>query len=100
MLSASSDREVPPSVAAIAHRYRRLERLLSIALATVAVVAAVAVIVSAPFLAAVAFVVLLLGFLRIPCFEVSGTLELETNADPEAVLADFEGDTPPVLAFQ
>jgi len=44
---------------------------------------------------------LVLGALvRVPVFRTSGTARLVTDADPGAVRAEFEGETPPPLAFQ
>jgi len=40
------------------------------------------------------------ALVRVPVFRTSGTARLVTDADPGAVRAEFEGETPPPLAFQ
>lgn len=40
------------------------------------------------------------ALVRVPVFRNSGTVRLITDAEPDAVQADFEGATPPPLAFQ
>lgn len=100
-MSSRSDRiEIPETVASIARRYRRLDRLLSVGVAIVAVLAVGVAFVLLPFALAVLLAIVLLVVLRLPLFGLSGSIELATNTDPETVRADFESETPPVLAFQ
>jgi len=84
----------------VARRYQRLERPLSYAVALlVGLVAGAAFLLFS--LIEAALVGLALGALvRVPVFRTSGTARLVTDADPDAVRTDFEGGTPPPLAFQ
>jgi hypothetical protein len=92
----------PPSEAvAVAERYRRLERLLSVAFALVVAVGGVAVAFTLlPFLPAVFAALVLAAAVQLPAFGSGGTTRLRTDADPEMVRESFAGPTPPVLAFQ
>jgi hypothetical protein len=92
----------PPSEAvAVAERYRRLERLLSVAFALVVAVGGVAVAFTLlPFLPAVFAALVLAAAVQLPAFGSVGTTRLRTDADPEMVRESFAGPTPPVLAFQ
>ncbi|MFC6723266.1 hypothetical protein ACFQE1_02425 [Halobium palmae] len=51
-------------------------------------------------LPAVVVAAILLVVARAPILESKGTVRLRTDDDPEAVVDDFAGPTPPVLAFQ
>ena len=84
----------------VARRYQRLERPLSYAVALL-----VGLVVGAAFLLFSLMQAVLVGLalgalVRVPVFRTSGTARLVTGADPDAVRADFEGGTPPPLAFQ
>ncbi|AGB39364.1 hypothetical protein [Natronococcus occultus] len=100
MPSSSSDTDVPTAISALARRYRRFDRLLSIALAGVVVLASIVVVAALSLLPSVLVLVVLLSLLGVPVFSVSGTITLVTDEDADAVRRDFESTTPPVLAFQ
>lgn len=92
--------ENPPDATAVAQRYLRLERPVSAAVAVGAAVAGAAALLSLALLPALAVVVAILAALRVPLFRKRGRATLRTDADPEAVRADFESATPPPLAIQ
>lgn len=84
----------------VAHRYQRLERPLSYVVALL-----VGLVVGAAFLLFSLIEAVLVGLavgalVRVPVFRPSGTARLITDADPDAVRTEFEGETPPPLAFQ
>lgn len=89
-------RDPPPAL----ERYHRFERAGSWALALTAAVVAVLAYLSLPLLPGLAAVVLVAAVLRVPVFAPSGSMRLLSQADPEAVRAEFTGPTPPVLASQ
>lgn len=84
----------------MASRYRRLERPISGAAALLVAIVAVAALLWLPFLRGVAVAVVVLAAVRVPAIRSGGTARLVTDADPEAVRADFESPTPPPLALQ
>lgn len=84
----------------IVRRYHRIERAFAWLVAILAAIAAVAAVLSLPFAVGLLVAVGLLAVLRIPLFQRRITTRLETDADPEAVAADFGGSTPPMLVFQ
>jgi hypothetical protein len=89
-------RDPPPAV----ERYRRFERAAAWGLTLSAALVAVLVYLSLPLVPGVAAAVLVLLALRVPVLRPSGSARLLSQADPEAVRAEFAGPTPPVLAFQ
>ena len=92
----------PPSEAvAVAERYRRLERPVSVGFALVVAVGGVAVAFSfLPTLWAAVAALALAAAVQVPVVTSDGTTRLRTDADPEAVREAFTGPTPPVLPFQ
>ena len=96
----STDSTVSSATPRIVRRYHRVERavstLFALAVATVAAVAFLSVSV----LPALAITLATVAVVRVPVFETGGRVTLDTDATPDAVLADFAGPRPPVLAFQ
>lgn len=96
----SASHSVPPEAAAVAQRYRRLERPVSAAVAVVGAVVAVAPLLVVPYVPALVWAGLVVVALRAPLFRTSGTARLSTDAPVEAVTDAFDGPTPPFLEFQ
>jgi hypothetical protein len=96
----STDLNPPKDARAVAQRYLRYERLLSGLVVVVLTLAIPGTYILTSLVPAVAVAAVLLGVVRAPVFETHGTVRLETDASPEAVVGDFTGPTPPVLAFQ
>jgi len=92
--------DVPPDAAAVAGRYRRLERPVSGAVALFVGIVAVGALLSLPLLQGLAVAVMVLAAVRVPVFRSSGTARLVTDAAPTAVRSDFGGPTPLPLALQ
>lgn len=99
-MPSESDADVPADAAAVADRYRRLERLVTGAVTVLAAGTAGLAFSALTLGPAIAVAVVVLLGLRAPAFRSSGTVRLTTDADPDAVRADFGGLTPPMLAFQ
>lgn len=89
-------RDPPPVV----ERYHRFERAAAWGLTLFAALVAVLAYLSLPFVPGLVAVVFVLVALRAPVLDPSGSMRLLSQADPEAVRAEFTGPTPPVLAFQ
>lgn len=100
MGSADTSVDIPPKAAAVAQRYRRLERLATGAVALLIASMAVLAIFFLPLVPAVILAVILLTLYRLPILRSSGTLQLVSHADSEAVKTEFKSATPPVLPFQ
>ena len=90
----------PRGARAVAERYRRYERPLSALVAVVVMLAFLATFLATSLVPAVAVAAAFLVVVRAPLFETRGTVRLETDASPEAVVDAFTGPTPPVLVFQ
>ena len=90
----------PRGTRTVAERYRRYERPLSALVVTVVMLAFLATFLATSLVPAVAVAAVLLVAVRAPLFETRGTVRLETDASPEAVVDAFTGPTPPVLVFQ
>lgn len=100
-MSASTEQiTVPSEAAAVARRYRRIERPLSWGLALLIGTVAAIAIVRFPLLPAIIAAVVVLVSFRVPIFRTSGTARLTTDADPDTVRGDFESTCPPPLALQ
>jgi|AntDeeMinimDraft_4_1070355.scaffolds.fasta_scaffold00591_10 hypothetical protein len=84
----------------VARRYQRLERPLSSAVALLVGLVVGAAFILFSLIEAVLVGLVLGALVRVPVFRTSGTARLVTDADPGAVRAEFEGETPPPLAFQ
>jgi len=91
---------VPPATRRIVERYGRIERMVSGLVAVLTGVLVAAAILTLPLLPGLAAALLVVTAVRVPAFGTDGRLELSTDHAPDAVLADFEGPRPPVLAFQ
>jgi len=85
---------------AVASRYRRYERPLSALVAAVVMLAFLAAYVTTSLLPAVVVAAVLVVVVRAPLLDVGGTVRVETDEPPEAVVDAFTGPKPPVLAFQ
>ena len=85
---------------AVANRYHRRERTLTVLVAVVAVSLYLGVYAVTSLLPAVATAVVLLVAVRAPLFQSRGAYRLKTDDDPEAVVDAFTGPTPPILAFK
>jgi len=96
----STDLHRPPDVVAIANRYRRLERPLSGALALLLGVVVAAAVLWLPLVSGLLVAAVLLVAVRAPLLTSRGTARLAADAPPETVRDDFDGPTPPPLAFQ
>lgn len=92
---------VPAAAAPIVRRYHRMERLVNWLLAALIGLGVAGFILLTSQLLIGLFVALLaVIILRAPVFRKAGTTRLRSTAGPESVLADFRGDTPPILLFQ
>lgn len=99
-MPSTDDLGRPRDARAVAERYRRYERPLSALVAAVVMLAFLAAFLTTSLVPAVAVAAVLLVVVRAPLLEIDGTVRLETDASPEAVVDAFTGPTPPVLAFQ
>jgi len=100
MPSRSDGIAVPTDAAAVAARYRRIERPISAAVALAVASIAGAAVFLLPLLWALVVVLAVLAAVRFPLVRSGGTTTLATDADPADVRADFESACPPPLAFQ
>lgn len=91
---------VPGGAAAVARRYRRLERPVSGGVALLVGVVVAAAFLSLSFVNATVVAAVVLVVARVPVFRSDGRAELTTDADSETVRADFVGAMPPPLALQ
>jgi hypothetical protein len=99
-MPSTDDLGRPRDARAVAERYRRYERPLSALVAAAVMIAFLATFLATSPVAAVAVAAVLLVVVRAPLFETRGTVRLETDASPGAVVDAFTSPTPPVLAFQ
>lgn len=99
-MPSTDDLGRPRGARAVAERYRRYERPLSALVVTVVMLAFLATFLATSLVPAVAVAAAFLVVVRAPLFETRGTVRLETDASPEAVVDAFIGPTPPVLVFQ
>lgn len=96
----SDGAEVPEAAAAVAERYRRVERLVSGGVALGIGVAGAAAFLLLPPLWALVPIVALVVLARAPVFRSGGRTRLRTDADPVSVREAFAGATPPPLVLQ
>jgi hypothetical protein len=99
-MSARTDVERPDEALTVTRRYLRRERPLSALVAVVGVAMVVLTYLATSLLLAVVVFVVYLAVVRAPIIRPRGTVRLETDDDPEAVVDAFTGPTPPVLVFQ
>lgn len=100
-MSASVDRLDPPwAVRPIVRRYHRIERTASWMLALSVAAVALIAIRSLPLYVGVIAALGVIALVRVPLVRRRGNARLETDADPDAVRADFESTAPPMLVFQ
>lgn len=98
MPSTDSD-GVPPATWSVIERYERIVWIVAALIAVTLAVLVTAALIALPLLPGLTAALLVLIALRVPVFGTDGHFELATAAAPDAVLADFEGRRPPVLAF-
>jgi hypothetical protein len=96
----STDVDPPQDARVVAQQYLRYERPLTGLVVVVLTLAFLGAYLATSLIPAVAVGAGLLVVVRAPLLSPSGTVRLETDADPEAVVDAFTGPTPPVLAFQ
>lgn len=89
----------PAAVESVVRRYERTQRVLSLSVAAVSVVAVLAAFVALPYLVALGLSLGALVLLRLPLLTTDGTIRLQTDADLETVRRAFAGETPPILPF-
>jgi hypothetical protein len=99
-MPAPTDAGRPSAAVAVADRYRRLERPVSGAVALLVAAVVAAAMLSQPLVPGLLAAAGVLVVVRTPLFTTGGSARLVTDATPEAVRADFESATPPMLAFQ
>lgn len=99
MPSTVTDADVPGEAAAVARRYRRVERPVSGGLALLGGLVATLALFVLPFAAALAVLIGVVVLLRMPIVRTAGTYRLTTDVPPGAVRDAFEGPTPPPLVF-
>ena len=99
-MPSTDDVERPPDARSVAARYHSRERLLSGLVVVLAVSVFLGAYVLTSLLPAVGVAAVLVVAARAPVLQSSGTVRLRTDDDPAAVVDDFAGPTPPVLAFQ
>jgi hypothetical protein len=100
MSSDTNTADIPSEVASIVQRYRRLERPVSWAMGLLVSGTIVAVFFLLSLIPALLVAIGVVLVIRLPAFRSYGTTILETDANSEAVRADFESATPPSLALQ
>ncbi|WP_273836920.1 hypothetical protein [Halococcus sp. PRR34] len=100
MVATDEDASVPPEAAAVATRYKRLERPISGVLALLIGAAVVLAVTNLQLVVGLGVAVGLLVAFRLPIFKSKGTAVLETDGDVESVQREFTSATPPVLPFQ
>jgi hypothetical protein len=91
---------VPSEAAAVARRYRRVERPVSGAVALLVGGACGLALWLLPLVQASLVAAGVVALVRVPVLRSEGRAELTTDADPGVVRAAFESATPPLLAFQ
>ncbi|AZQ14120.1 hypothetical protein [Halorubrum sp. PV6] len=99
-MPSTNDTERPQEALDVAKQYLRRERPLSALVVALAVSVFSGTYLATSLLPAVVVAVILLVAARAPVLQSSGTIRLRTDADPETVVAEFTGPTPPVLALQ
>lgn len=90
----------PAETIAVARRYLRYERPANALVVTLAVATFLGAYLTTSLLPAVVVAGLLALVARAPVLESHGTMRLTSDAPPSAVVDEFVGSTPPVLAFQ
>ena len=90
----------PSEAVSVAKRYQRIERPISGAVALVVAAVAAVGMLYLPLVSGLLVTAVVLFTVKAPLFKTGGTARLVTDAPPEAVRADFESATPPMLAFQ
>lgn len=100
MPSTTDSADVSSEAVAVVQRYHRAERPVSwgVSLLLGAVVATA--LFSLSLTPALLVAIGVLSLARLPLLRSHGTIELTTDVDSETARSDFEGSTPPLLAFQ
>jgi hypothetical protein len=90
----------PADAVAVAERYARVERPVTVGVAVAIGVLGGAAVIALPLLWGLAVALGLLALARVPVFQSGGRTRLRTDADPATVREAFVGPTPPPLALQ
>lgn len=99
MSYSSESVDIPSEAAAIAQRYRRIERPATTLGAVVTFLVIVTTLFVLPLVQALLVVIAVLVLYRLPLFRADGSVELVTDADSDTVRAAFESAIPPTLAL-
>lgn len=100
MTDADGDVDVPPAAAMVVGRYHRIERAASTGVALLVGLVCGVALTTRPLAEGLLVTAIAIGVVRVPVLRSAGSVRLATDADPDAVRADFESPTPPMLAFQ
>lgn len=90
----------PGNAVAVAERYARVERPVTVGVAVAIGVLGGGAVIALPLLWGLAVALGLLAVARVPVFQSGGRTRLRTGADPATVRETFVGPTPPPLALQ
>jgi hypothetical protein len=96
---SSTDVDPPADAVAVAGRYLRVERPVTVATGLLVGLAGAAAVLTLSLGPALAVVAGLVVGVRLPVVRTGGETVLRTDADPGTVRADFAGPTPPSLAL-
>ncbi|GGN11027.1 hypothetical protein [Halarchaeum nitratireducens] len=96
----SDDIERPPEALDVVTRYLRRERPVSALVVVLAVSLFLGTYLATSLLPAVVVAAVLLVTARSPVLQSRGTFRLRTDAERDAVVDEFTGPIPPVLALQ
>lgn len=99
-MPSTTDVDRPEAVLAVVERYGRLERPISSFVAVLVGVGFLVTFLATSLLPGVVVGGLVVVLARAPVLRSSGSVQLRTDANPESVVDDFTGPTPPMLAFQ
>lgn len=99
-MPSTNDIKRPQEALTVAKRYLRRERPLNAFVVVLLVSLFLGTYLATSLLPAVVVAAILIIIARAPMLQSSGTVRLQTDDDPEAVVDAFTGPTPPVLAFQ
>lgn len=96
--SQTSDRR--QTLQRLTNQYHRRERAASLSVAIAVGALFLATYLATALLPAIAVAAVLVVAVRTPVFQSRGTIRLQTDKEPEAVLEQFTDSQPPILAFQ
>jgi len=99
-VDSAVDTAIPADVRNAARGYWRRTLAFRVLVGFGYFVVSVAILLTLPYLPALAIIVVFLGTLAAPVFKSGGRIELTTDRDADAVRDDFTDGLPPVLGFQ